>query len=643
MANIHLLKDELINKIAAGEVVERPSSVAKELIENALDAGAKNIVLSLKEGGTKLISVRDDGQGIDPQDGPLVLSRHATSKISASDDLFAIDTMGFRGEALAAISSVSRFSLRSQREGCDGFMIEANDEEQRILPWQGAQGTTVSVEDLFHCVPVRRKFMKKPSTEYSQCLELVEALSINLPEVGFAVEHNGKETFRVAPLPEYTHEYLRGEDNFRRRVEKVLGKQVGEQLIYFEETFEFGMVEALISPPGLERHNSKGILTYVNNRWVKDKTLRYGVMRGYHSHLLKGRYPIVILCLTIDPSLVDVNVHPAKVELRFQYASEIQKMIAGSIKTHIRQGAWVAPTLEDPIADLPSKQPTKDFDLVSRGPAPVSRPLGRKDVPKDFDLGLPFAAPTPRPSVEAGGGGRYQEKPARDMTVTRKVESFGASTKASYEPPILPESVSEKPSPSEGRIPWEECRLIGSFAACYLLFEHGDQLLAVDQHAFHERIIYERLMRDYNNLGGGQGLLVPESVELDSSSIEVLKDHEEVLGELGFKFDFVDMKVVELLSIPSLLGKSDPENLLRELVEDLRNNPLDIKALDSAHHLLSTMACHSAVRAGEILEAENVKDLLREAKDVDFYHNCPHGRRVFRYFSKSQVGRWFDR
>ncbi len=718
MSKIHILEDELINKIAAGEVVERPASVIKELMENSIDAGADELRIEIREGGTELMVVQDNGEGMSAEDAPLALTRHATSKIRSADDLFAIDTLGFRGEALASIASVSRFSLLTRERGADlGLKLEITESGAiESTPWSGATGTTMIIKDLFYNIPARQAFLKKPAAEFAQILELVQAMALNYPEVSFHLIHNGREVFKAGKLTLVPHEFCRGEAALRERMRLVTSDEEASRLIYCTETAAHGAIEALISPPGMDRGSGSSMFTFVNSRWVKDKTIRYGIMRGYHSHLLKGRYPICLVHLAIDPSLVDVNVHPSKTELRFQYAQEVQTLLAQLIRNAIRSGAWAGePALsrsadvkvakdfnlrlsEPPSAqsrfpqdfdlgssvsssvrssfskdtDLGTSGPTvargslsKDFDLGSSSPT-----VARGSLSKDFDLGSSgstsargvFPKEFDLAADRSGLSPRAKEQPQRGIKVStmsfdgqpaksdQKVESTVKHSDAAFGSLGLTDAEHESRKPeffaekTKGpSVHWENLRFVGTLSACYLLFEDEEGLLAIDQHAFHERILFERFSRDYHNLGDSEQLLMPEAICLAPSQIATLKDAAPSLAAMGVGLAFLDEAHAEVQRVPGLLKNADFEVLLSQLSESWKHAPAPLAEMEISHDVLSTMACHAAVRAGEEFDAAGVNDLLREANGIDFLLNCPHGRRVFRRFSKTEVERWFDR
>lgn len=705
MAKVHLLDDELINKIAAGEVVERPASVVKELVENAIDAGATQIKVSLKDGGRQLIQVQDDGVGMEAEDARLALKRHTTSKLQKVDDLFQVSTMGFRGEALASISSVSRLTLQTQtRTASSGLRLMVEDGHVRELGWQGPVGTSISVADLFYNVPARKAFLKTGAAEFAACHEYMQALALSMPQLGFTLLHNDKEIVSVGALPVHDG-WPRGEQPLRARVAALFAEDLAQPLLYVHSSDRYARIEGLISAPGQDKGSAKYLFTFVNQRWVRDKLVRYGLLRGYHSHLLKGKFPIAFLFVDVDPALVDVNVHPAKAELRFQYGSEVQNAIALALREALRQKNWAeapsvaAARMSRPPAETPALAPTQplpdNFDLLlgpNASPEPSSSPSTAlppplAQSPAEAAARAAFESAQTKPQAPAAAprtaGASALEKPARerDMTVKRTVMSFDAqatlsrskaelpltqspsweqppASPISRQAPLLPPSPSLPSPPSSAPlsspavlqtpkptgaprgdevIPWDELRYIGAFANCFLLFEHQGQLLAIDQHAFHERVLYERLARDPQLLRRQQPLLMPEVLAFSPSEISELEAQGERFRALGIDYAVVNEQEIELRAVPSLLTNKDFSSLIHALLRGAQSS------IELSHDVLATLACHAAVRAGEDLPEPELKTLLAEARTVDFYHNCPHGRRVFRWWKQSQVAAWFDR
>ena len=631
MDRIQLLDDNLINKIAAGEVVERPCSVVKELVENAIDAGATRITVDIQDGGKKRILVSDNGCGMSPADAKRSLLRHATSKIKTAEDLFNLSTMGFRGEALASISAVCRFTLMTCEQGQnEGVRLQiTGDSDMVSAPWQSSGGTTIICDELFYNIPVRKKFLKASGSEYAAILELLQALALSNPKIDFTLIHNGKETLRAPITPEAGPDTA--EKRLRKRFAQVMKGDAGLDMIYVEGESQWGNMTALISAPGVERASSKDMFLFVNGRWIKDKSLRFAVLRGYHSHLLRGRYPVAALFLTIDSSLVDANVHPAKTEVRLQYASEIHNMMAHAVRAGIRKGEWAA-SPSHPIFAQSHAGSVSQSEEVAVGPD------GLKQVSSAWRNQRQSQASwrdvTPRfsqayaPSGSAGQG-----------------DEVARSHQSSFDSVLDPGKVPE--SKADAGVPWRELRYFGSVADCYLLFGHGERasgarLLVVDQHAFHERIIYERLVRNQDLLKSSQALLVPECVHLGPAATSAIKDMIPSLAKNGFVLDVIDDSNIEVRSVPVLLAKADVAALLETIAEQSSKLPMHDN-VGLLHDHLATFACHAAVRAGETIGPDELKILLSEADDVDFYHNCPHGRRVMRWWEESQIARWFDR
>lgn len=651
MGHIQLLDDNLINKIAAGEVVERPASVVKELVENSLDAGATRITVELTEGGRKRILISDNGAGMDRDDAILALRRHATSKIRKDEDLFNLHTMGFRGEALASIASVSRFTLMTCQQGAEEGVrvVSEGGLEPDISSWQSNGGTTIIVDDLFFNVPVRGKFLKTASTEYGNVLELMQSLALAWPQVDFTLVHNGREQLRATAVPVSAGNLdstptdasptsiLRGESELRTRFSQLFKSDAKLPMIYTSCDGPYGQMTALLSAPGVEKATGRDIYIFVNGRFVRDKALRFSILRGYHSHLLKGKFPIAILFLALDPGLVDVNVHPSKTEVRLQFASELQGMIAMAIRDGIRKAEWsgaeelghTSPPIT-PIAPSSSTN-TDSWFAATRSNAGVS-------PRSSSSWSAPVKSPNDRVGYNAWPGQTESDNVVADYTAPASRPLFTD---------FDDEKISAKTSSSEA-VPWSELSYLGSIADCYLLFNHGERrtgarLLAVDQHAFHERIIYEQLCNKAELMKASQRLLVPEVLTFTPKEVSALVECKTIMEENGFAMDVIDSTTIELKAVPAILAKADPEALLHAFIRHNESTlPLEQNS-GLAHDLLATMACHAAVRAGEPLGDNERKALLAEARAVDFFHNCPHGRRVFRWWDETAIAKWFDR
>lgn len=696
MGQIQILSDDIVNKIAAGEVVERPASALKELIDNGMDAGAQWIHVSLLKGGIESLVVTDDGCGMERDDAYLALKRHATSKIRSMDDLLEVRTMGFRGEALAAIGAVSQLTLSTVRQGAEaGIRLVTGQEgvkagEPQELPWSGPSGTTIAIDRLFYNVPAREKFLKTPAVEYGCCLELIHAVALSHPHLGISLKHQGKEQFRAAPVtpvavrhphtPNNSEEglegSLKGEKALRERAQMVLGKDAG-QLIYVTKKGRYGSLEALISPPGLCRSTSKGLFAFVNNRWVKDKVIRQAVSRAYHSHLATGKFPWAVIHLTVDPTLIDVNVHPAKTEVRFQYPQEVHNLIVDSFREGLRSGDWALPiTAPSTHESAPVGNEQRPFHGATRREEDSGASFYRSPIPnlntspspsfmrpRDSDATMgervtrQVFAPATRSDPVSGGlwggsgwGGSGREGSGLDGSGRQERSQELETSRPTVSPQELFGEQSPPLSQGEDRAPpWDQLEYVGSFAQCYLIFRSAEAMLFVDQHAFHERILYEKLLKDDGLLKQSQRLLVPEGIELAASEIQTMLSFLPDLSCRGFDFAQVGPTTLEIRAVPTLLVGRDLVELFGELArggagdaeESIEGMPISNGEL--SHGILAKIACHSAVRAGEDLMPGELRRLLAEAREVDFYHNCPHGRRVFRWWKKAHIGQWFDR
>jgi DNA mismatch repair protein MutL len=666
MARIEVLSEEVASKIAAGEVVERPASVIKELIENSLDAGATRVEIEIEAGGIERLSVKDNGEGISREDLPKTIIRHATSKIRTAEDLSSVETMGFRGEALASIASVSRLTILTQtQDGQGSKLIVESDQDlshPKISDWSGPKGTTIIMEDLFYNVPARLNFLKKSNSEAAACLEIVQNLALAHPEVSFSVKSSGKFVFDAPAVSGHSLE-----ECLRSRSTQVMSDV--EKLIYSSEESQFGQVVALVSPPGIDRATSRNIYTYVNNRLVKDKVLRFAIQRGYHGHLLKGRQPIVVIKIQMNPSLVDVNAHPAKTEVRFQYPDETQSLVAMAIRKAIRSSTWAAPS-DSPLLEgaIDSQKQTSDeasSEFISQTTSPAKQlSFTQESLNLPRSSATAFNAPKSPLSFNQNFDLATEAKPnswSRPQSAKIRIDSFDGSAKANqdsessfldnrFASPVseLPPKVNTWSDAFEGKtantvIPWGELSFIGSFAKCYLMFEFQKRFLVIDQHAFHERILFEKLSCDPRLLKTTQPLIIPEVYTLSPEEAAHLEANMSTLTKMGFDLQTWSNGTVEVRAVPAILAKTNKESLLAELAERARpDTSLELSA-EISSEVLETIACHAAVRSGEELTENELQDLLSQAATVDFYHNCPHGRRVFKWFDLKEIAKWFDR
>ena len=595
---IRQLPDTLINQIAAGEVVERPASVVKELVENALDAGAQRIDIDLEEGGIRLIRIRDDGGGIAPEQLSLAVSRHATSKIASLDDLEAVATLGFRGEALPSIASVSRFSLASRRpDDAHGSALQVEGGQLgEVMPKAQAPGTTVEVRELFYNVPARRKFLRAERTELGHIEEWLRSLALARPDVELRVTHNGKPSRRYKPdlLEPGTrlHETL-GED-FARAVLRVDHAAAGLRL------------HGWIAQPSYSRASADQQYLYVNGRAVRDRNIAHAVKLAYQDVLFHGRQPAYVLFLEIDPGRVDVNVHPAKHEVRFRDTRLVHDFVYRSLQE-------VLATTRAGIA------------MAQAGMASTA-------FPGSTPAGVAAASQPWMPTRQSPLGLEIAEAPAAYAALY--ATPFAAQTQAPA--PTLPDS-GEASLPPLGYA-------IAQLHGIYILAESAQGLVVVDMHAAHERIGYEKLKSAHDGIGlHSQPLLVPLVLAVAEREAEVAEREADTLAALGFEVTRSGPQSLSVRSVPALLAQAEPESLLRDVLTDLREHGDTRRIAAARDELLATMACHGAVRANRRLSLPEMNALLREMEITERSGQCNHGRPTWARFSLAEIDRWFLR
>lgn len=613
---IRQLPDTLINQIAAGEVVERPASVVKELVENALDAGALRIDIDLEEGGIRLIRIRDDGGGIAPEELPLAVARHATSKIASLDDLEAVATLGFRGEALPSIASVSRFSLSSRRAGDEhGSTLRVEGGKLgEITPKAQAPGTTVEVRELFYNVPARRKFLRAERTELSHIEEWLRSLALARPDVELRVSHNGRPSRRYKP------DLL----DASLRLNETLGEDFARQALRVEHGAAGLRLHGWIALPSYSRASADQQYLYVNGRAVRDRNIAHAVKMAYQDVLFHGRQPAYVLFLEIDPLRVDVNVHPAKHEVRFRDTRLVHD--------------FVYRTLQDALAE-------------TRAGAAAANTQG--------------AADRAQYAGAAGGSGSPQQwSPTQQSPLGLSVGEAPAAYAALYARPSEPSAISSLPDfsqqfpaqafssqSSEQRLPASSDAAIpplgyaiAQLHGIYILAENADGLIVVDMHAAHERIGYEKLKSAHDGIGlHSQPLLVPFNLAVAEREAEVAEREAETLAALGFDVTRSGPQSLSVRSVPALLAQAEPEGLLRDVLTDLREHGETRRIAAARDELLSTMACHGAVRANRRLTVPEMNALLREMEITERSGQCNHGRPTWARFSLAEIDRWFMR
>jgi DNA mismatch repair protein MutL len=584
---IHVLSSELINQIAAGEVIERPASVVKELVENAIDAGARAVTVEVNGVACESIRVADDGAGMSGQDLTLAIQRHATSKIHGTDDLFSIRTLGFRGEALPSILSVSRATLSSRRpEDGHGSSLAIEGGTVTEASRKGMPpGTVVEVNDLFYNTPARRKFLKTAATEQRTVMDVVSRYALAFPSVRFTLVMNGRTVFNLAVCTDLQH-----------RVPEVLGRRLAGILIPFSRHLPDITVHGLLAPPTESRQNRTGIHCFVNSRAVKDATLAAAVMEGYSGLLMRGRYPVAVLFVDIDPAEVDVNVHPAKAEVRFRHGGAVFGLVASCIKEALTLTQAPADGVEGVAAS---------YTHAAAAPAP-----GRT---------APLAAAEPGHAV-------YGPRAAARM----------------FTAPLF--------EPGQGRraggFSYADKGVVGVLHATYVLLEDDASLYILDQHAAHERITYERLRAAHGGLTlRTQDLLAPLVLELNAREFSAYEEAEGLMRAAGFESEPFGETAVAVRSVPQPLAWADIREAVMGLIHAFMAGeiPTADAGRESLDRVLATVACHASVRAGKTLTMDEARSLLAELDRAGAPQTCPHGRPLFRRIDVAEIEKWMGR
>ncbi|KOQ65579.1 DNA mismatch repair endonuclease MutL [Stenotrophomonas maltophilia] len=621
---IRPLPDILINQIAAGEVVERPASVVKELVENAIDAGASRVDIDLEEGGVRLIRIRDNGSGIAAEQLPLAVSRHATSKIANLDDLESVATLGFRGEALPSIASVSRFTLASRRaddEHGSALQIDGGKIGE-VTPRAHAPGTTVEVRELFYNVPARRKFLRAERTELGHIEEWLRSLALARPDVELRVSHNGKASRRYKPGDLYSD----------ARLSETLGDDFALQAVRVDHSGAGLRLHGWIAQPHYSRASTDQQYLYVNGRSVRDRSVAHAVKMAYGDVLFHGRQPAYVLFLELDPTRVDVNVHPAKHEVRFRDARLVHD--------------FVYRTLKDALADTRAGVSAQEIgagagQAADAGAAAAASTVGASG------FGLVRG-----PASGAGGGGGYQGwRPQQPLGL--QVADAPAAYAALYATPAAGEGDTAQPAMQSGNgLPDTRADAgvpplgyaIAQLHGIYILAENAEGLIVVDMHAAHERIGYERLKNAHDGIGlQSQPLLVPITLAVGEREADTAESEAATLASLGFEVTRAGPGSLHVRSIPALLAHAEPEGLLRDVLTDLREHGQSRRVASARDELLSTMACHGAVRANRRLTVPEMNALLRDMEITERSGQCNHGRPTWARFSLAEIDRWFLR
>jgi DNA mismatch repair protein MutL len=603
---IQLLSDALISQIAAGEVIERPASVVKELVENALDARARRIEVELERGGCGLIRVRDDGIGIQPEEIALALARHATSKIASLDDLESVATLGFRGEALPSMASVSRLSLVSRSgTAAHAWSVEAHDGVLAApVPASHPPGTSVEVRDLFFNVPARRKFLRSESTEYQHIVRMLERLALSRFEVAFALTHNGKTVWSL-PAAHTAPERL-------ARVAKICGEDFAGHVLELKHDTESLRLSGWLALPTFSRSQSDLQFAFLNGRFVRDKLLAGAVRLAYQDVLFHGRFSAYLLYLEVAPAMVDVNAHPQKLEVRFRDSRRIHDFV---FRTLERMLADTRPSAESAgSAPLDWLTGSAQFDRVARPDQ------GRFVLPEGRASGR--GVDVYRGLVARADYGVGEGQPAHGAQLDGAAQSTGGAQSAAGAP-----------------LGYAIAQLHG----VYILAQTADGVVLVDMHAAHERVMYERMKKLLAGQTAQQQLLIPQVLHVTPAQAEAAESHAEEFAALGFAVSRLAPDQLALRAIPSLLAGRDPAGIVCDVLSDLLEQGRSRRVEESINHLLATMACHAAIRAQRTLSLPEMNALLREMEVTERADQCNHGRPTWVRLSLTDLDRLFLR
>jgi len=606
---IHSLPTQLVNQIAAGEVVERPSSVVKELVENCFDAGASQVSVDIEQGGSRLIKIRDNGCGIVKEDLPLALSRHATSKIASLKDLEQVVSMGFRGEALPSISSVSRLTLISRISNADcAWRVNADGSEQDFDPQPDPhpQGTTVDVRDLFYNTPARRKFLKTEKTEFAHIETLIQRMALSRFDIGFTLSHNQKEILNLKPAITDSEQ--------ERRIAGICGSSFIENSVRIDFAASDLQLSGWVGLPTFSRSQQDMQFFYVNGRLVKDKLVSHAVKQAYQDVLFHGRHPVFVLYLTLDPTLVDVNAHPAKLEVRFREGRLVHDFLFSALH---RSLADVRPGHK--VIEQSAPQPQSVLGVKPSNAVWLDDVVAKQSV-SGFDAKATYSS---RPPQQA----------SLPLQVEESIQAYA--------------SLYSKPEPVV-QSTQSEMRPLGQAIAhlhnIYILSETSTGIILVDAHAAHERITYERLKQQYQHGSvPSQPLLLPIKIKVSAAEADLAEQEYDFFNTLGFDINRSGPETITLRSIPMLLNDVDMETLIRDVLADITEHGMSQRIQEKSNEILATVACHGSVRARRRLTIDEMNALLRDMEQTERIGQCNHGRPTWIELSTNDLDKFFLR
>ncbi len=624
---IRVLPDLLVKKIAAGEVVERPASVVKELLENAIDAGATRVSITIEEGGKRLIRVTDNGCGMSPEELGLAVTPHATSKIVVEGDLYSIATMGFRGEALASISSVSRLRVASRRpDSIEGHEIRVAAEQLESAQAAGCPiGTTVEVRDLFFNVPARRKFLRTNSTEVGHINEQLSRIALAHPEIDFQLTNNGRVTQNLPSC-----------DTSVERIAKFYGPELASALMRVERSERGVDLKAFLAPPAQSRATAQWQYTFINGRYVRDRYIQHAIKEAYRGLMEPNRHGVVFLFITIDPRDVDVNVHPTKIEVRFADPNLIHSQVLSALRETFQR------------ADL---TPTLRTDRAGHAVNAADQDRIRHDMAAAMKATTPIqqGAAAGSTSSPVAGGRSYALPPGESPTSSKDPVEMWRSLYG----PAQPQSEPQAPARGVAADPQSPASCSPSIGArspaiqvhnLYLVAEADDGIVIVDQHALHERIIYEQLRRRMTEGSlQSQRLLLPETLNVTPQQAALLETNAELLGQLGIEVTPFGTDSVAVQGFPALLKDTDVVSFMHDLLDHLAQQEVETKPDVVIDSILSMMACKAAVKAGDPLTREEIDALFAQREVIEKSSSCPHGRPTMLRLTRADLDRQFHR
>ena len=625
MSIIKLLPPEVISQIAAGEIIERPASIVKELVENSIDAQSKRIDIEIEQGGHDLIRVVDDGCGIYPEQLELALTSHATSKLKSSEDLFRISTLGFRGEALGSIASVSKFLLQScppdLDQGaeilCEGGLLHP------AKPWNGSPGTRIEIKHLFYNTPVRRKFLKAPPAETAQITETITKMilssfrnNLDKCEIHWSYKNNGKQVLQASQGA-----------SLKEMISIFFGKDITNDLLYIESNHRDFKIKGYIGSPNLDKSSAKSQYLFINGRWFRDRTISHAIQEGFRGHMMTGRFPIAFLYFDSDLEKVDVNIHPTKAEVRFRDPGAIHHLVFNAVRNVLldkNKGA---------VFQLQDEPP-----FTRKNPIDIGLPDFTITIPQKINPPEPWtleSGPSPAPSLPFN----YKNKPSEQL----EPENLSSSESSTQAPNYTYSENPQAPTIVPVLFNDENFKVLQVYNS-YIVIETDEGVLIIDQHALHERILYEQLK---TKLSSGpvpaQKLLIPETIELAAFQSELVLSRQEELQQLGFEIRGFGGNTILVESYPALLGRKSPKALFNKVIEQLFAKD-EIPSKDAFfHNILSLTACHSAVRSGDTLNETEMHLLAKMRHLSKSHYHCPHGRPTSLLISKNDLENQFGR